>query len=367
MADDFFAWDGPTGYSYDNSWDPSGYSGSDFDFGGLSALNDSSWYSPAFDTWAGDTGYSETGLEPTNYSADSGELSPLNDSQWYSGGSWLDSLSGGLDKGIGVLGSIWDKLNAGSGNDGKGPSLLSQLGTLGVGGLSAYSNYDAYKTANELAKEKAQRDYALRQAELGLSRDTNMLNQQSARVNAADNLSKTNALFDLIKQRQGVDLSGSLKPYTDQLTAQGWTPDYGLAPVTSALGQFGTTLRPQLPPALANTQRPVAQAQVPSSDRAYAFAHGGVMPGGGTAQGALGLLAGGTAGQDDSINARLSDGEYVMDADIVAALGDGNTAAGAKKLDRMRENIRRHKRSAPHDSIPPKAKSIEAYLKGGRK
>lgn len=365
MADDFFAWDGSS--SYDNTWDPSGYSGSDFDFGGLSALNDSSWYSPAFDTWAGDTGYSETGLEPTNYAGDSGELSPLNDSQWYSGGSWLDSLSGGLDKGIGVLGSIWNKLNAGSGNDGKGPSLLSQLGTLGVGGLSAYSNYDAYKTANELAKQKAERDYTLRQAELGLTRDTNMLNQQQARVSAANDLSKTNALFDLIKQRQGVDLSSNLKPFTDQLAAQGWTPDYGLAPVTSALGQFGTAPRPQLPPALANTQLPAAQTQVPNPDRAYAFARGGVMPGNGATQGALGLLAGNTAGQDDSINARLSDGEYVMDADVVAALGDGNTAAGAAKLDQMRESIRRHKRSAPHDSIPPKAKSIEAYLKGGRK
>ena len=126
MADDFFAWDGSSSYSYDNTWDPSGYSGSDFDFGGLSALNDSSWYSPAFDTWAGDIGYSETGLEPTNYAGDSGELSPLNDSQWYSNGSWLDGLSGGLERGVGMLGSVWDKLNAGSGNDGKGPSLLSQ-------------------------------------------------------------------------------------------------------------------------------------------------------------------------------------------------------------------------------------------------
>lgn len=372
MADDFFAWDGPSSYSYDNTWDPSGYSGSDFDFGGLSALNDSSWYSPAFDTWAGDTGYSETGLEPTNYAGDSGELSPLNDSQWYSNGSWLDGLSGGLERGVGMLGSVWDKLNAGTGDNGQGSSLLSQLGTLGVGGLSAYSNYDAYKTANELAKEKAQRDYELQQAQLGLSRDNTMLSQQQARVSAANDLSKTSALFDIIKQRQGMDLSSSLKPYTDQLSAQGWSPEYGLAPVTSTLGQFGTTTRPSVPEALVNTQvqpagvdKTIMQA---NPDRAYAFASGGMMPAGAPSrQGALGLLAGGTAGQDDSINARLSDGEYVMDADIVAALGDGNTAAGARKLDQMRENIRRHKRSAPHDSIPPKAKSIEAYLKGGRK
>jgi hypothetical protein len=60
----------------------------------------------------------------------------------------------------------------------------------------------------------------------------------------------------------------------------------------------------------------------------------------------------------------LADGEYVFDADIVAALGDGSNKEGAKKLDAMREAIRKHKRSAPLDKIPPKAKSPLAYLKG---
>lgn len=81
--------------------------------------------------------------------------------------------------------------------------------------------------------------------------------------------------------------------------------------------------------------------------------------------GALGYLAGGTAGQDDKIPAMLSDGEYVFDADTVAALGDGNNAAGASALDQMRENIRRHKRSASPKKIPPKAKKPEAYMKKG--
>jgi hypothetical protein len=69
-------------------------------------------------------------------------------------------------------------------------------------------------------------------------------------------------------------------------------------------------------------------------------------------------------GQDDLIDARLADGEYVFDADIVAALGDGSNKEGAKKLDEMRERIRKHKRSAPSNVIPPKAKSPLAYLKG---
>ena len=68
-------------------------------------------------------------------------------------------------------------------------------------------------------------------------------------------------------------------------------------------------------------------------------------------------------GQSDDIPALLSDGEYVIDADTVAALGDGSNKAGAETLDKFREQIRKHKRSAPHDKIPPKAKSPLAYLK----
>jgi hypothetical protein len=55
-----------------------------------------------------------------------------------------------------------------------------------------------------------------------------------------------------------------------------------------------------------------------------------------------------------------------MDADIVAALGDGSSKEGAAKLDKFREAIRKHKRSAPLNKIPPKAKSPLAYLKEAR-
>ena len=80
-----------------------------------------------------------------------------------------------------------------------------------------------------------------------------------------------------------------------------------------------------------------------------------------------GHVAGGSPGQADDVNARLSHGEYIMDADTVASLGDGNTEAGAGALDKMREEIRRHKRSAPINKIPPKAKKPMAYLRGGNK
>jgi hypothetical protein len=48
----------------------------------------------------------------------------------------------------------------------------------------------------------------------------------------------------------------------------------------------------------------------------------------------------------------------------VAALGYGSNKAGALQLDKMREAIRKHKRSAPHNKIPPKAKSPLEYMKG---
>lgn len=72
-------------------------------------------------------------------------------------------------------------------------------------------------------------------------------------------------------------------------------------------------------------------------------------------------------GQSDDIPTMLSDGEYVIDADTVAALGDGSSKAGAQVLDKFREEIRRHKRSAPTDRIPPKAKNPLVYLKSAKK
>lgn len=69
-------------------------------------------------------------------------------------------------------------------------------------------------------------------------------------------------------------------------------------------------------------------------------------------------------GQSDDIPAMLADGEYVFDADTVASLGNGSSKAGALQLDKMRQAIRKHKRAASHDKIPPKAKSPLEYLKG---
>jgi hypothetical protein len=63
------------------------------------------------------------------------------------------------------------------------------------------------------------------------------------------------------------------------------------------------------------------------------------------------------------VPAKIADGEYVFPAGFVTALGGGDNKAGAKILDGLREKLRAHKRSAPTSKIPPKAKSPLDYIK----
>lgn len=82
-----------------------------------------------------------------------------------------------------------------------------------------------------------------------------------------------------------------------------------------------------------------------------AYATGGIaaLAGGGHPQGPR-LLSGGGDGLSDSIPAvigrnqpaRLADGEFVVSADVVSALGGGSTKAGAKKLYAMMDRIRQN-------------------------
>ena len=70
-------------------------------------------------------------------------------------------------------------------------------------------------------------------------------------------------------------------------------------------------------------------------------------------------------GRDDKIPAMLSDGEYVMDAETVAMLGNGSNKAGADLLDKFRVNIRKHKgREMAKGKFSDNAKKPEQYLKG---
>lgn len=72
-------------------------------------------------------------------------------------------------------------------------------------------------------------------------------------------------------------------------------------------------------------------------------------------------------GRSDDIPARLSDGEYVVDAETVALLGDGSSKAGAERLDQLRVNLRKHKgKHLAKGKFSVNAKKPEAYMRGGR-
>ena len=72
-------------------------------------------------------------------------------------------------------------------------------------------------------------------------------------------------------------------------------------------------------------------------------------------------------GREDKIPAMLSDGEYVIDAETVALLGNGSNKAGADMLDQFRVKVRKHKgRELARGDFSKDAKRPEQYLAGGR-
>jgi hypothetical protein len=71
------------------------------------------------------------------------------------------------------------------------------------------------------------------------------------------------------------------------------------------------------------------------------------------------------SGRSDNIRANLSPNEYVMDAETVSMLGDGSPQEGAKRLDEMRQKIRKHKGKAlSRGKFSPNAKSPLSYIGG---
>ncbi len=172
--------------------------------------------------------------------------------------------------------------------------------------------------------------------------------QQSAAAQAA--AAQRQALVDNPGGPTFAPMNRVQNPYAGDLTKYGFGPQH----------QFFQTSGPQ------RVGAPAVQTQPAPQLLQDTFAYGGEVegyPGGGLSQMSR-LAEGDGGGQDDKIPALLSDGEYVMDAETVSALGDGSTKHGAKKLDKMRERIRKHKRSGSTRTIAPKAKSAERYLGG---
>ena len=68
-------------------------------------------------------------------------------------------------------------------------------------------------------------------------------------------------------------------------------------------------------------------------------------------------------GGSNPVPAKIADGEYVFPEAFVTSLGGGDNKRGAEILDGLRTKLRAHKRGAPLDKIPPKAKDPIDYIK----
>ena len=104
-------------------------------------------------------------------------------------------------------------------------------------------------------------------------------------------------------------------------------------------------------------------------DETVTAATGGFLQGGALQSqesGGSGYVSGGTGeddGRSDTVDAKLSHNEYVIDAETVALLGNGSPEAGAQKLDDLRRAVRAHKGKAlAKGKISPDAKDAMAYL-----
>lgn len=72
-------------------------------------------------------------------------------------------------------------------------------------------------------------------------------------------------------------------------------------------------------------------------------------------------------GRSDHVDAKLSPGEYVVDAETTSLLGNGDNEAGARKLEQMRQGIRKQKGKAlAKGKFSPNAKDPADYMAGAR-
>ena len=69
------------------------------------------------------------------------------------------------------------------------------------------------------------------------------------------------------------------------------------------------------------------------------------------------------SGQEDKIPAWLSDGEYVWSAQDVADLGDGSTDEGVRRLDKMRQMVRKQAGRKDVKKIAKPQQGIDRMLK----
>lgn len=125
-----------------------------------------------------------------------------------------------------------------------------------------------------------------------------------------------------------------------------------------SLSDFMSRYWPSITAGNYNLSTPLPGAPVANTGATIGVARGGAL------NSVARMARGAGSGRADTIDAKLSDGEYVMDAETVALLGDGSTDEGARRLDQMRQALRAHKgKSLAKGKFSPNAKSPLAYIK----
>ena len=105
----------------------------------------------------------------------------------------------------------------------------------------------------------------------------------------------------------------------------------------------------------------VAEAQAKAKAQAQGFAEGGYLNGDSDGQ------ADKVPGSIDGVQeARLSHGEYVLPADLVSLLGNGNSDAGAKALDDFMAMVRKQGTGTEKQQKNIKADKVLASLMKGK-
>jgi len=108
---------------------------------------------------------------------------------------------------------------------------------------------------------------------------------------------------------------------------------------------YGRSAQPQ--PIMAT---PLPAAQQPQQQQTQNYAEGGMA----------------RNGTSDDVPANLSVGEYVIPADVVSALGNGSTEAGARVLDNACRTIRQQRTGTPAQPQDINPAGLQALMMGGR-
>jgi len=252
----------------------------------------------------------------------------------------LTSALGGAAVGGGLNALMGGNIGTGALAGGLSPSVLGGLGLTGTGGaLSGLNMFSGASPAATSAAQAASSSYDPTAVGNGMGGIGGV---------AKGGSSITSSLLKAAPLLLTAAALGQKKQEPPPTYASGWAPDNTNSQHLSNV-QFNRKFNnPTITP---NYGVNSGEASF-FSNNALPAAQGRYVKGGGT-------------GTSDDIPAKLSNGEYVIDAQTVSMLGDGSSDAGAQKLDAMREAIRKQKGHAlAKGKFAPDAKNPLSYIKG---